>query len=255
MVGSHIKKLKTYYLTFNSLEGKVYLDSYPMQIFSGSTKMWKRSKIDEKDVEKTKIYIKEKNIKAFIHSIYLINLSRTGEEFEKAREVLEYDLKLGSMMGMSGVVVHVGKSLKMNKTDAINNMYKNIILLLDIIDESCPLLIETPAGQGTEILTELDDFCRFYENFSLKDRKKVKLCLDTCHIFASSDKYKPIEYLENVYNKFPNSIVLVHYNDSKCKHGSKKDRHEVPGLGYIGFEDMEKIYQWCFEKKIPMVVE
>lgn len=255
LLGSHVKKYGTYYETFSKLEGCVELDKYPVQIFTGSNKMWKRAKIDDKDIGRTREYIKENRIRGFIHSIYLINMSRIGEEFEKAREALAYDLKVGSMLGLCGVVVHVGKSLKMGNGLAVENMEKNVLLMLKYIDESCPLLIETPAGQGTEVLRELDDFCKFYGKFSDEDKKKVKLCLDTCHIFASSKNYTPYEYLNRVYELFPESIALVHYNDSKCEQGSCKDRHEVPGEGHIGRDDMEKIYSWCYERNIPMVIE
>lgn len=256
LVGSHISKYPTYYETFSKLEELgVDLGSYPVQIFTGSNKMWKRSKINEKDIQKTQKYIKDNNIQGFIHSIYLINLSRISHEFQSAQESLVYDLNVGKMLGLRGVVVHVGKALKMGSERALDNMYKNILMLMEHISESCPLLIETPAGQGTEVLRDLDDFCTFYDRFSDEEKRKVGLCLDTCHIFASSKNYTPLEYLKYVYEKFPDSIVLVHFNDSKCPQGSCKDRHEVPGLGHIGLQAMEEIYTWCYQKQIPMVLE
>ena len=42
---------------------------------------------------------------------------------------------------------------------------------------------------------------------------KIKICIDTCHVFATG--HESLEYLEKWNKRFPSSIVLVHYNDSK----------------------------------------
>lgn len=260
MIGSHIKKEKTYLKTLTQchtiqlLNNSEFIwDNYPIQIFTGSTKSWNRSKIDDKDIEDSKLYINNNNIKLFIHSIYLINLSRPATEIEKAIECLKYDLNIGYKLNAKGVVVHVGKSLKMNIDIAINNMYNNIINILPYINESCPLLIETPAGQGTEILVKLLDFIEFYDRFTIEQQRKIKICIDTCHVYASG--YCPMEYLNTIYDKYPQSIILVHYNDSKGILGCCVDRHEIPGNGYIGYEKMYNINKWCKDKNISMVME
>ena len=41
-------------------------------------------------------------------------------------------------------------------------MFINIRSLIPYISKECPLLIETPAGQGTEVLTTFDYFVSFY---------------------------------------------------------------------------------------------
>lgn len=262
MLGSHIRKSGTFYKSltecFNqnvSRDPEFQWANFPAQIFTGSTKMWKRPIVDEKDITVTKQYIADNNIKLFIHSIYLINLSRPKEEIVKAKECLIYDLKLGEQLGCKGVVVHVGKALKMGTTLALKNMYDNILEIMSEISEDCPLLIETPAGQGTEVLTKINEFMDFYEKFTEEERLRVKICIDTCHVFAAQKEIKPSEYLVQFYSKYSDALVLVHYNDSKCEHGSCKDRHEYPGEGYIGKEEMGNILLWCESKGIPMVIE
>ena len=259
-LGFHVGKDVSYFKTIteleidmNKLDSNFKISEFPIQIFTGSTKSWKRSKMDLKDLEKTKKYVESKNIEIFIHSIYLINLARIGTEFEKAKNCLLYDLKIGPKFGCKGVVVHVAKALKIGEEKALDNMFKNILELLPEIDESCPLLIETPAGQGTEVLVKLEDFSNFYNRFDEKQKQKVKICIDTCHVFASG--YDPLDYLEKWNELQPDSIVLVHYNDSKCKCGSKKDRHAPAGEGYIGLEKLNSITEWCDKLDIPMIRE
>ena len=57
------------------------------------------------------------------------------------------------------------------------------------------------------------------------------------------------------YSKYPESLILIHWNDSKCEKGSRKDRHAFAGNGHIGWDKMEEIAIWCTEKNIPMVIE
>lgn len=255
-IGTHIKKEKTYLLSLkNFYENDNISFSTPCQIFTGSTKSWRRAKPNEKDIKSTYDYVTKNKINFFIHSIYLINFGRPIEECEKAIECLSYDLNIGKELGAKGVVVHCGKSLKMKKEESIQNMYNNIINMLPHISSSCPLLIETPAGQGTELLTMYNEFSEFYNRFTTEQKHKIKICIDTCHIFAAQKEYKPLEYITKWEQDHPNSIVLIHYNDSKGDHGCCKDRHEWPGQGKIGPEEMNNVKIFCHTNKFPMVIE
>lgn len=249
MIGYHIQKKKSFLETVKSSETKV------CQIFTGSTKSWKKATVSNIDLELTKEYITKNSIYLFIHSIYLINLSKSLPELdpknpddENGLVSLKWELRNGSKMGAKGVVVHVGKSVKLNKEEALYNMKMRIETLYPYIDPACPLLLETPAGQGTELLTNIVEFAKFYKEL---DENKVKICVDTCHVFAAG--YSPLVYLKEIDKTFPNSIVLIHFNDSKNEKGSRLDRHEFPGKGHIGEKILKEI-QNSF-KEVPKVIE
>ena len=248
LIGTHIQKYPTFITTVQSCDG-----TFPVQIFTGNTKSWNKPKILDKDIQETIKYVKRHNVYWYIHSIYLINLSRPVNEIISGLFSLLYDLFIGYKIGCRGVVVHCGKYLKMGIQVALNNMYHNIIILLPFIKTNCPLLIETPAGQGTEVLTKMDDFFNFYAQFTPIQQKKIKVCIDTCHVWSAG--YNPLEYLKRFYEKFPKSLSLVHYNDSKGPLGCCKDRHEYPGKGCIGEDIMKQVHQWCNERDIPMIME
>jgi len=255
-IGTHISKKKSFYKTLNEFYKDPANKLKPVQIFTGSPKFWRRSKLDENDIEKTRNYIEENNLQVFIHSIYLINLSRSKEYFmEKAFGCLKHEMELGTKIGFKGVVVHCGKSLKLSKEEALDNMYNNI---LEVYNSGCisttnPLLIETPAGQGTEVCTTIQVFMDLYSRFTPEQMTKIKICIDTCHVFAAG--HESLEYLEKWNERFPGSIVLVHYNDSKEPLGKKKDRHAYPGEGCIGNDKMLKIADYCLKHSFPMVIE
>lgn len=243
-IGFHIKKEKTFK---KSVE---WYNNIPCQLFTGSNRSWKKVKPSKEDIEDTKKIIKSNKISLFIHSIYLINLARYDL---KSYNRLKYDVVLGHELGSEGVIVHCGKHLKMSKTDAIDNMYNNILNLLGDIKKSCPLLLETSSGAGTELLEDFQDFSMFYDRFTELEKIKIKICIDTCHVFAAG--HDPYLYITKWNRKHPNSIKLIHYNDSKYKKGCRKDRHALPGKGFIGDEKMNQIKKYCEKNKICMVIE
>ena len=146
-IGTHIPKNKTFYNSLTKFyEEKPSNKLKPTQLFTGSPKFWRRPKMNEIDINKTRKYVDDNKLSVFIHSIYLINLSKSPLEFkERALECLQYELEIGTKLGFKGVVVHCGKSLKLNNTLALQNMYDNIISIYEsgCISNSNPLLIET----------------------------------------------------------------------------------------------------------------
>ena len=207
---------------------------------------------DDKDIQDTRLYIEKHNLNVFVHSIYLINLCKPYEEFsEKARPNIIWELQTGARAGFKGVVIHCGKSLKMNNISALNNMFTNMCSLIEHIDENCPLLLETSSGQGSETLYCYSQFVDFYNRFTQEQKNKIKICIDTCHVYG----HDPLLFIMNWDKTFPNSLVLVHFNDSKEKCGEKKDRHMEPGTGHIGIKKMNRISLWCKNNNIPMIME
>lgn len=213
----------------------------PVQIFTGSPKAYKRPTRNSTDEEETKKYVNANGINLFIHSMYIINLARSDIAIQLA--ALQYDLDVGNVIGAKGVVVHVGKYLKMSTAEAIENMEKNMKKLT--IHDGCPLLLETPAGQGTETLTTVETFVDFMTKF--KGNPNYGVCIDTCHVFACN--YEPIDYInkfKELWGKFPE---LIHFNDSKEGKGSKKDRHAAIGTGHI------KTIMEVIDIDVPKVME
>jgi deoxyribonuclease-4 len=220
----------------------------PYQIFLGSPQM-SRMNISSCQIEGGCATIEKSGMDIFVHSQYIINLSTPGSE-DWHVGLLCQNLKYASLLKCKGVVVHVGKSTKQPYGLAVENMRKNIEAVLPFASESCPLLLETPAGQGTETLKGEDEFIKFVET-SFKGDPRIKVCLDTCHVFACG--HDPLNFISKLLEK--KLLHLVHFNDSKEPCGSYKDRHAFVGSGYIGCEKMKNIAKICSENKIPMVIE
>src|SRR5690606_33185561 len=98
------------------------------------------------------------------------------------------------------------------------------------------------------------DLGAFFYRFTSTERKKLGLCVDTCHVFASGvDPLTYLKHWETYVKDIP--IRLIHFNDSATVQGSHKDRHATPGTGYIGMAKLDAIAKWCYDRNIPMVRE
>lgn len=197
------------------------------------------------------------NINIFIHTPYGLNLSNNElKPAYYAKKFVDY----GKKMNMRGAVIHVGKAKKLDKKVARDIMFANMIDIMSEASPECPIILETPAGQGTELLQEYEDFIGFYKETQVKEYKKIRdnirLCLDTCHIFALG--YSPEEYIKNVIRDVGvKHIALVHYNGSKTPKKSKKDRHAIlsDSENHIPIAEMESIAKLCNKHGIPMTIE
>lgn len=154
------------------------------------------------------------------------------------------------MAGFKGVVVHVGKSTNKDPIKAIQNMKDNLKTAMEHATAECPILLETPAGQGSETLTSETEFIEFVLEFQ---DPRLRICVDTCHVFATGKQ--PLNYIQRItkYNK--KLLKLIHFNDSATPCGSCVDRHAFVGMGHIGIEQMSAIGNHCYEHNLPMLIE
>jgi deoxyribonuclease-4 len=244
-IGFHMKKEKTLVKTIHSIPDF----SKPYQIFLGGPQSSTLT-LHPIDLAATSSLIHKHNAQLYVHSQYIINLAhRPTDDTRWNTKLLKRNLAYASAVGCKGVVVHVGKSTSMAYTDALENMRMNISKALKYASPSCPLLLETPAGQGTEMLKGVSEFIEFVQSFN---DPRLRICLDTCHVFACG--HSPIEYIDTVA-KHSDLLKLIHYNDSATPCGSCVDRHAMMGTGHIGMDGMHEIAKKCSGLGVPMVIE
>lgn len=246
-IGYHTQKLKTVTATLLNLQGA---NNKPYQMFLSGPQSTKIA-IKDQELAEASAMQQSSQVRMYVHSAYVINLCHEPGTKENYGVVcLQKTLRYSNLMGLKGVVVHVGKSTTQPLGPAIENMRTNIAMALDAATETCPLLLETPAGQGTETLTTYDDFVAFVQSFNTP---RLRICVDTCHVFATGQN--PLEYIQKIYTTDPTLLKLVHFNDSATPCGSCVDRHAYIGTGKIGYAALKEIADYCKERGIPMLVE
>lgn len=241
-VGSHIEKGKCLSDTLNKLSPRI-----PHQIFLTSHSSY--FNISDDEISKCSDIIERKGLRIFVHTPYLLNLANEDKYIVSS---LKNHLIVSSKMKFKGCVVHVGKSTKKTIEEATKNMINNIVKSIQFATPECPLLLETPAGQGTEMLTNREDFMNFIKSI---DDARLGICIDTCHVFSSG--YMPMDYINYVIDdeKLLNRLKLFHYNDSEKECKSCVDRHALLFYGKIPMEEMIFVAFTGQNYGIPLVIE
>lgn len=241
-VGYHINKGTSLHKTLEIVNAAV-----PSQLFL--TVKSARFSITDEEISKCAEVVSRRKLSIFVHTPYILNLSNTDEYIV---ESLQKHLRVCSAMGFKGCVVHVGKQTKKEYSVALSNMKNNILESIKSATPECPLLLETPAGQGTELLTKVEDFMNFM--LEIND-ERLGICVDTCHIFASG--YMPSVYINHILENeaLTKMLKLFHYNDSKSDFGSCLDRHDLLCQGKMPMEELVEVACVGLNYNIPLVIE
>jgi apurinic endonuclease APN1 len=243
-----------------------------VQIYLGSkylTTLREKILLTKDEMNEIKSYLKEYDIKLFVHSILRLNYCR--DPFLKKNEWginnLVYDMDLCYKIGGEGVVLHLGTY----KTDKIDISYEegveNFITSLKIVlnqTTKIPIILETPVNRKNIIGGTIEKLANLYNNIPDNCIKRVKICIDTQHIFVSGYNIRSKIEIKNYLNNFDKligikNLVLIHLNDSKKIFNSKIDRHSPIGEGFI-FEkknasSLNYLIKFSNSKKIPLLME
>ena len=236
-----------------------------LQIFASNPKSFAPCNWSDAKCTKIKTALLKHNIKLFIHAPYIINPSGWSptDPSTSSRQIalLKSLLSCGEKMGAQGVVIHVGKALKLGEEEGIYRMEMFCKEVLSTSTADCRLLIETCAGQGTEVAKDLRTFGTFCRKLvRLYGASRVGVVIDTCHIFAAGyDLAKhPAEVLKEIDEAIGWDIIkLIHLNDSETAVGSGVDRHAMIGAGKIGAASLTQFMSEVFKHhpRVAVVLE
>jgi deoxyribonuclease IV len=209
-----------------------------IQIWGQSPRMWRATRWKQDDIDEFRALMADGPIKAVaIHAVYLINPASNDKEIRrKSLDSLIHHLELGDAIDAVGVVLHPGSPKGEPHTEAMSRVAE---MLRDALGESdgCRLLLENTAGAADTLgrsFEELDELIR-----EAGGSKRVGLCLDSCHMFASGFDISTADKLTEVVDRCAEIVGLdrlacLHINDSLTPLGSHRDRHAPPGDGELG---------------------
>jgi deoxyribonuclease-4 len=227
-----------------------------LQIFSASPRSWQKPKVGEKEINDFIVRKQALGIEpVYFHASYLINLADNGRVGALSREFLAVELILADKLGIKGSIVHLGSYKENDIKEGYRVLIKNLEEVLKEIPKEIFLLIENAGNH--KIGVSLEEIGKIIAD--LRD-KRVKICLDTCHLHAAGFDLSSREKLDDFLLTFDKIVGLErlkvwHLNDSRDPLGSFRDRHDNIGRGSLGLNSFREILNHPQFKDLPFIIE
>ncbi|KAI0086241.1 xylose isomerase-like protein [Irpex rosettiformis] len=112
------------------------------------------------------------------------------------------------------------------------------------------------AGAGNVLGSKFSEISAIIRE--VKDKTRVGVCLDTCHMFAvgydirTKDGAMMSEFSQEIGFQY---LRGMHINDSKGKVGSGKDRYQNLGLGHLTLRTFAHVLSDPRTQDIPLILE
>lgn len=240
-----------------------------IQIFLGDkihTTLKKKYVFDITEKKEIRSYLKENNMKLFIHSIYTINFCFDPfyKRFQWGLDNLIYDMNICHEMGGEGCVLHFGhyqtKKVKITKEECIQHYIDSIIYVLDHTSKT-KLYLETSVGNKDSIGGIYEDILFICNQLPKMYHYRIRVCVDTAHIFVAGYNIRELKIWNEFINAFKKSkwIGLIHLNDTLKELDSRVNRHSPIGNGLLFSEEdnplLREIVHFSNKENIPLLLE
>lgn len=258
-VGNHFSRQPTLFATVRTYYAQ-HDTRRAVQFFTRGNQGFQKVVFSEQDYLDTYNFIMQHGVEVFIHSPYGINLSQPFNKWSLHKpagkdgksvgslgtswcvKLLLEELCIGHRIGSRGVVVHTGKckSKEYNCTEAVavKRMINSVVYILKqlyIHGYTTPLLLETPAGQGTEILTTFESMRDFYWSV-------------ICHTYQSNVNTKNMTGLHAILTEFSRHCTE---GDSVTRHNGLKGNTIVDDFISkhlnMGTHEWSKLFKICID--------
>jgi deoxyribonuclease-4 len=230
-----------------------------IQVFTKSNRQWHAKELNESDIQSFKDAWKKSSIQSIVaHASYLLNIGSANHELEKKSvDALEIEFKRCASLDIPYLVIHPGSHTNTDEEMCIARISKNIDKTLSKIPH-CSILIETMAGQGSQVGYTFEQLAQIIKHSTHKNR--IGVCFDTCHAFVAGYDFRTEKTYNAMWNDFDKTIGLnklkaIHVNDSQKDLGSHIDRHADIGKGKIGLTAFGLLFNDPALFDIPKILE
>jgi deoxyribonuclease-4 len=257
-IGSHVSMAGKNML-LGSCEEAISYGANTFMVYTGAPQNTIRKAIDSLRIEEAIACMDKNGIEEIVvHAPYIINLGNSEklETFELGVNFLREEIRrTEALKKAKQIVLHPGAHVGAGEDKGIEQIIKGLNEVITK-EQTVQIALETMAGKGTECGRSFEQLARIIQGVNFND--KLSVCLDTCHIHdAGYDVINDFDGILEQFNKIIglDKLKVIHLNDSKNPVGAKKDRHELIGAGYIGFEALCHVANHELLKDIPKILE
>jgi len=232
-----------------------------LQIFAKNANQWRGRELPREEVREFRTRVEAAGIGPVVsHASYLINLASTNPMLrQQSLDAMGDEIDRAEALGLQGVVLHPGAYTIGSEADGLTLIADGLLDLLRARRRGkTMILIEHTAGQGTSLGATFEQLASIMAKTN--DHRRVGVCLDTCHLIASGYDICTPEGYASTFKQFGrlvgfDRLKAFHLNDSKKPLGSRVDRHEHIGRGYLGLEPFRRIVNDRRFRGLPMLLE
>jgi len=232
-----------------------------LQIFLSNQRQWKTPPLTAEMIEDFRLqWQKNHRMVVAAHDSYLINLAAPDQAtVEKSVTAFADELMRAAALKIPFLITHPGSHRGQGVEAGLECFVRNLDSAIILSGTSTvSVLIESTAGQGTNLGSKFEEIAFILRKSQYKDRLGV--CFDTSHAFAAGYDFRTPETYKETFSLFDQIIGLqrlkfFHLNDSKRPLGSRVDRHEHIGKGEIGLKGFRLLLNDPRFQDHPMVLE
>lgn len=214
-----------------------------IQVFTRNQIQWNIPPLTDSIIKRFKESMQASGLIGCVaHASYLINLATDRKDlYDKSVKTLADELERCERLNLFGLIFHPGSAHHNDRVMGIRRVSRAIREVLNSVEPRtklpCMLLVENAAGQGNTLPVTIEEWYDIVA--SVDEPRRVGWCLDTCHAFAAGFPiHTPKGYKEFMKQLESRSMLerisIVHANDSAKPYGSRVDRHQNIGEGFIG---------------------
>jgi deoxyribonuclease-4 len=232
-----------------------------LQIFAKNASQWRGREIPAAELREFRAKVAASGIRPVVsHASYLINLATTNRALRaQSLAAMGDELDRAETLGLLGVVLHPGCYTVGNEADGLQLIAEGLLELLRARRRGKTMvLLEQTAGQGTALGATFEQLASIMARTN--DHRRIGVCLDTCHLLAAGYELTTDAQYAATFKQFERLIGVerlkaFHMNDSKKPLGSRVDRHEHIGAGFVGLDAFRRIVNDRRFRDLPMMLE
>jgi deoxyribonuclease-4 len=231
-------------------------------LFTKNQRQWNAKPLDDATVEAFRAACRRHGFgpgQILPHDSYLINLGHPeAEGLAKSRAAFVDEMQRCERLGIDLLNFHPGSHLKkISESECLARIAESINEAL-AQTRGVTAVIENTAGQGSNLGWRFEHLAEIIEQ--VEDKRRVGVCLDTCHAFAAGYDLRTAEATTAMLDEFERIVGIeylkgMHLNDAKSELGSRVDRHHSLGQGNIGLACFTALMRDARTDGIPLVLE
>ena len=231
-----------------------------VQVFTKNQQQWKCKPLEPAAIDDWAAHCDAAGFTQTVsHDSYLINLASPDETlWRKSIDLFIEEIRRCDQLGIPYLVTHPGAHMGEGEEKGV----ARVAAALDIVHQAIPAdgvttCLEITAGQGSSLGYRLEHLSEIIEQ--VDDPSRLGVCLDTAHLLAAGYDFRGRKYAgfrkEVEKTVGIERVKVLHLNDSKKDLGTRVDRHEHIGFGFVGDDGFRPIVRDKAFRDIPKILE